>query len=335
MSVPASLLERRLLFVTGKGGVGKTSVTSALGLLGAQQGKRTLVCEVDAKGNLADFYGVGPLRFEPTEVQPNLFAMALSTEESLREYLKLQLKLPLLARLGPVAKMFDFVATAAPGVKEILTVGKIAYEVRERNYDLVVVDASASGHVVGQLASPVALGELIGVGVVQAQTAWMIDLLRDPATTGVVVVATPEEMPVNETLELVGRLGTETEIDLAAVVANRVLPELFGRGEEELFDRVADALGSDRAGGDAVGGPALDESLDEQLAPSSVAGLRGVVGAAQLAVGLRRSRVPHLQRLREGLPAGVPMLNVPQLFIRSHGTRATHAIAELLHEELV
>ena len=66
--------------------------------------------------------------------------------------------------------MFDFVATAAPGVKEILTVGKIAYEVRERNYDLVVVDASASGHVVGQLASPVALGELISVGVVQAQT---------------------------------------------------------------------------------------------------------------------------------------------------------------------
>ena len=289
MDIP--LLDRRLLFVTGKGGVGKTSVASALALLGARQGKRTLVCEVDAKGNLADFYGVGPLEFAPTEVQPNLYAMAMNTEESLREYLKLQLKLPLLARLGPVAKMFDFVATAAPGVKEILTVGKIAYEVRERNYDLVVVDASASGHVVGQLASPVALGELISVGVVQAQTAWMIDLLKDPATTGVVVVATPEEMPVNETLELVGRLGTETEIDLAAVVANRVLPELFGRAEQELFD--------------------------------------------ELAMGLRRSRVPHLKRLRAGLPEGVPLLNLPMLFIRTHGTRATHAIAGLLEDELV
>ena len=170
MDIP--LLDRRLLFVTGKGGVGKTSVASALALLGARQGKRTLVCEVDAKGNLADFYGVGPLEFAPTEVQPNLYAMAMNTEESLREYLKLQLKLPLLARLGPVAKMFDFVATAAPGVKEILTVGKIAYEVRERNYDLVVVDASASGHVVGQLASPVALGELISVGVVQAPVSY-------------------------------------------------------------------------------------------------------------------------------------------------------------------
>lgn len=89
MDIP--LLDRRLLFVTGKGGVGKTSVASALALLGARQGKRTLVCEVDAKGNLADFYGVGPLEFAPTEVQPNLYAMAMNTEESLREYLKLQL----------------------------------------------------------------------------------------------------------------------------------------------------------------------------------------------------------------------------------------------------
>lgn len=320
-----SLLDRRLLFVTGKGGVGKTSVASALALMAARQGKRTLVCEVDAKGNLADFYGVGPLKFQPTEVQPNLFAMAMDTEESLREYLKLQLKLPLLARLGPVAKMFDFVATAAPGVKEILTVGKIAFEVRERNYDLVVVDASASGHVVGQLASPVALGELIGVGVVQAQTAWMIDLLKDPEITGVVVVATPEEMPVNETLELVGRLGTETEIDLAGVVANRVLPELFGRAEEELFEDLAERVRSDALDLDGLGG---------SLGDTTQQGLEGVVEAAELAVGLRRSRVPHLQKLRAGLPSGVALMNVPMLFIRTHGTRVTHAIADLLEDEL-
>ena len=326
MNIP--LLDRRLLFVTGKGGVGKTSVASALALLGARQGKRTLVCEVDAKGNLADFYGVGPLEFAPTQVQPNLYAMAMSTEESLREYLKLQLKLPLLARLGPVAKMFDFVATAAPGVKEILTVGKIAYEVRERNYDLVVVDASASGHVVGQLASPVALGELINVGVVQAQTAWMIDLLKDPATTGVVVVATPEEMPVNETLELVGRLGTETEIDLAGVVANRVLPELFGRAEEELFDEMAAAVRS-------ADEPRTTAKRAVSPGTTTLADLDGVVEAAELAVGLRRSRVPHLKRLRAGLPEGVPLLNLPMLFIRTHGTRATHAIADLLEDELV
>ena len=90
--------------------------------------------------------------------------MAMDTEESLREYLRLQLKVPLIGRIGPVARTFDFVADAAPGVKEILTVGKLCHEVRERHYDLIVVDASATGHVVGQLAAPQAINELVKVG---------------------------------------------------------------------------------------------------------------------------------------------------------------------------
>ena len=83
------------------------------------------MCEVDAKGNLADFFETGPTSFEPRELAPGLFAMSMDTEESLKEYLSLQLKIPLIARVGPLAKSFDFLATAAPGVKEILTVGKL------------------------------------------------------------------------------------------------------------------------------------------------------------------------------------------------------------------
>jgi anion-transporting ArsA/GET3 family ATPase len=310
------LLERRLIFVTGKGGVGKTSVASALGLLAAGRGLRTLVCEVDAKGNLADFFSVGPLAFSPTEVREGLHAMAMDTEESLREYMRLNLRVPLLAKLGPLARTFDFVANAAPGVKEILTIGKVAWEVRERNYDLVVVDASATGHVVGQLAAPVAINDLVKVGLIRSQTDWMIDLLTDPATTGVVVVTAPEEMPVSETLELIERLDSETDIDVASVVVNRVLPELFGRGEEQLFDQLRTDAGV----------ALVTEAVGEGVGP--------VLDGAGLAVRLRRSRVPHMDRLRAGLPDGLPLLYLPFLFHRSHGVRATARIAEALGEEL-
>src|ERR1700757_3135844 len=99
-----SLLDRKLLFVTGKGGVGKTTVAAALALLAAERGKRTLVCEVDAKGNLADFFETGPTRFEEREIAPRLFAMSMDTEASLKQYLSIQLRLPMVARVGPLAR---------------------------------------------------------------------------------------------------------------------------------------------------------------------------------------------------------------------------------------
>jgi anion-transporting ArsA/GET3 family ATPase len=285
-------------------------------MLAAEQGKRTLVCEVDAKGNLADFLECGPTSFTPLEVAPGLSAMAMDTEDSLKEYLSLQLKLPLLARVGPLARTFDFVATAAPGVKEILTVGKLCYEVRERSYDLVVVDAPATGHVVAQLAAPQAINELVKVGRVREQTRWMVDILSDPAQTGAVIVTAPEEMPVSEALELADRIRDETTVELAAVIVNKVLPELFGRSEEEVFDRLGDAPHVDDLAV-AVGGP---------VGP--------VLDGARLAVNLRRSRAQHLERLRDELPPEPPVVYVPYLFTRTHGLRATRTVAESLGAEL-
>jgi anion-transporting ArsA/GET3 family ATPase len=182
---------------------------------------------VDAKGNLADFFETGPTVFKERELLPGLFAMSMNTEDSLKEYLSLQLKIPLVARIGPLARTFDFVANAAPGVKEILTIGKLTWEVREQHYDLVVVDSVATGHIVGQLTAPQAINELVQVGLVRNQTQWMLDILTDPAQTGVVIVSAPEEMPVAETIDLATQLGRETDVDLAAIIVNRVLPELF------------------------------------------------------------------------------------------------------------
>ncbi|MEZ5182604.1 MAG: ArsA family ATPase [Acidimicrobiales bacterium] len=311
-----ALLDRKLLFVTGKGGVGKSTIAASLGLLAAEQGKRTLVCEVDAKGNLADFYEAGPTSFAARELQPDLFAMSMDTEESLKEYLSLQLKIPLLAKIGPLARTFDFIANAAPGVKEILTIGKLAWEVKERHYDLVVVDSVASGHIVGQLTAPQGINELVQVGMVRNQTQWMLDILHDPRQTGVVIVSAPEEMPVAETIELADRLEAETEVDLAAVVVNRVLPELFTEREEALFEALRTPKRID----------ALTTAVGGDVTP--------VFDAAELAVTLRRTRAEHLATLRDGLDPAIPLVYVPYLFARSHGARATRQVAELLAEEL-
>jgi anion-transporting ArsA/GET3 family ATPase len=310
------LLERKLIFVTGKGGVGKTTIAAALAWLAAARGKRTLVCEIDAKGDLADFFETAPTRFDEREIAPGLWAMSMDTEASLKQYLALQLKLPLVARIGPLAKMFDFVASAAPGVKEIVTVGKLCWEVKQRHYDTIVVDASASGHIVGQLAAPQAINQLVQVGLVRQQTGWMLEILDDPATTGLVVVATPAEMPVSETLQLTARLRAETRVDLAAVVVNRVLPELFGRREEQVFERLATPDAEAR----------LDAALGGTTAP--------IMEAARLTVTMRRSRTEHVETLRAAIDPAVPLLYVPYLFFRSHGLRATHQLADALSGEL-
>ena len=228
------ILDRRLVFVTGKGGVGKTSTAAALALLAARDGRRVLVCEMDAKGSLATAFDTAPLAFQPREIEPGLFAMAMNTEDSLREYLRLFVKVPLLGKIGPLARTFDFVADAAPGVKEILAVGKLCHEVRERHYDLVVVDAEATGHIVAQVGAPKVIRDLVKVGLVRDQTEWMLDILQDPAVTGVAIVTTPEEMPVTETLVLLARIEPETGVQAEPVgrqsrAARALRPRASGR----------------------------------------------------------------------------------------------------------
>jgi anion-transporting ArsA/GET3 family ATPase len=316
-----NLLDRQLLFVTGKGGVGKTTVAAALAQLAAQHGKRTLVCEMDAKGSLAAAFDCSPFPYDARRVDTDLYAMSMNTEDSLREYLKLFVRIPFVGRIGPLARTFDFVADAAPGVKEILAIGKLCYEVRERNYDLVVVDAEATGHIVGQIGAPRVISELVQVGIVKDQTAWMLDILEDPQRTGLVTVTTPEEMPVNETIDLLANVAERTKVDSAAVVVNRVLPALFGTREAQVFDQLFTPAAQTLLV-QAAGRPVLE-----------------VMSAARLNESRRRIGDGHLDHLREALASeiadGLAMLYIPELFTRATGRRVVSLVAAALAEEIL
>jgi len=313
------LLDRRCLFFTGKGGVGKSTMAAATALLLARHGRRVLLVEVDAKGDIAAQFEQKAVGFTPREVYPGVLAMAMDTEASLREYLKVNMRVPVIGRLGPLARVLDFVAEAAPGVKEILTIGKIMWEVRESieeraDFDVVVVDAAATGHIVAQLGAADAIQELVDVGPLSDQTRWVAELLADPHVTAVNIVTTPEEMPVSETIELTARLRAEVEAPLGVVIVNRVLPELFTHSDEETFEalRTRDALRvlTERGGNGAV----------------------AVLDAARLAVSLRRTRAAHLEELKQAVQ--LPLLYVPYLFVRDHGLRVTRMVADALGAEL-
>jgi len=314
------LINRSLVIVTGKGGVGKSSVAAALALSASQRGKRTLVCELDAKGDLARLLGSAPVGYTGSEVRPGLVAMTMDTEKSLVEYLRVQARIPFVGKIAPLARVFEFVATAAPGVREVLTVGKLAWEARHSDFDLVIADATATGHSVGELSAPSSIRDLIRLGMIRTQLDWMVEMLEDPEQTAAVVVTTPEEMPVVETIELVDQVREVAHIDVAAVVANRVLPAPFTMSERLVFDDLSDVVAATTRGGRA-------------RASSGSAALAGVISATSHALRRREVGSAHLKRLRAELPLGMPVLLLPELFEAAGASGGVELLAGALADE--
>lgn len=228
------MLEKRLLVVSGKGGVGKSAVAAALGQLAARQGKRVLLVDMGESAGLASHLATGLLEFEPREVRPGIFAMRIVRSDALLEYLTIQLSLRGLKRFGALARAFDALATAAPAVREIVSMGKVLWEVREQKWDLVIADAPPTGQIGSYLRAPKSISELVPTGRIQRQAAWMGHTLKDPESTHLLLVNLAEELPTAETRQTLEWLEQNHLVPTPSVFTNRVLAELgvalSGRG---------------------------------------------------------------------------------------------------------
>lgn len=220
------MLDKRLVFVSGKGGVGKSAVASGLALGAQRHGLRVLAVEMESGGGLSAHFGTGPLEFEPREVRPGLHAMQMVRSEALLEYLALQLKLPGMGRFGAFARAFDALATAAPAVREIVTMGKILWEVREERWDVVIVDAAPTGQIGSYLRAPKSISELVATGRIRAQADWMARTLSDPDITRLILVTLAEELPTTETQQTLRWLDETDLVDRPTIITNRLLEEV-------------------------------------------------------------------------------------------------------------
>lgn len=272
--------QSRVLIVAGKGGVGKTTVSAALARMGALAGLTTLIVEIEGKSGLGAAFGRSdPLTYDEVVLSPgggpegaaDVRARTLTPDDALLEYLEDHGMRRVSKRLVQTGAL-DVVATAVPGIKDILVLGKIKQLERSSPADLIIVDAPAAGHAVTFLTSASGLLDAVRVGPIRAQAQDVVDLLSDPARCQVLLVTLPEETPVNEVVDTAFKLEDRVGVALAGVVVNGLYPPLPGLSP--------DAAGEDRALADAA-----RFRLDrEQLQREQVARLSEALPLPQLAL---------------------------------------------------
>jgi anion-transporting ArsA/GET3 family ATPase len=262
--------------------------------------------------------GVG---YEETEIAPNLYAFSIDPQHALEEYLLMQIKIRPLYDLMFKNRIFTYFAAATPGLREMVTVGKIwelarlDRRVRDgERYDLVIVDSPATGHGVGLLRTPKTFGEIARVGPVKRQADAIYGFITDRRQTGVCAVAWPEEMPVNETIDLQQRLHSELGMHVDTVVMNGVYPKLFTEGEAEIV----------RARYEQENGNGRPAALDVMRR----AALRAAISEHTRA----RAHRAQLRRLQKG--TGQDAVELPFLFERRFDMNAVQRLADRIEESL-
>ena len=238
----AGIDDRRFLIVTGKGGVGKTTVCAALAVHLAGKGKRVLVTMCNAKERLSTMLGSDLVGEEVTSVGPNIWAVNMTPDKALEEYGMLALKSKTLYTMLFDNKYVRVFFRAVPGIQEWAMLGKAWWHTTETDasgkarFDVVLLDAPATGHGLDMLRVPKVIVDVVPPGLLRrdAETAWK--MFQDPKQCGVVLVTLPEEMPTQETIELAAALKNELKLPIAKIVVNGVLPPLFSKEERATLE---------------------------------------------------------------------------------------------------
>ena len=316
LSLLDELLQRRVLILTGKGGVGKSTTSAALALIAANRGKRVLVVEVDAKGNVPDFFDTRRVGFKYRRLHKGVWGLSMQPKDSMQEYLSLMLRVPGFS-LRPLQGFMEYTSNAIPGLKEILVTGKIYYEEKATDdgrprWDLIVVDGAPTGHVVSQLGAARHLAELVRTGPIHDQAVRVADMLSDAERTALVLVTIAEEMPVNETIDLAHRFVAETDLLPVALIVNQLQPDILGSVSLDGFRQLVTGEGR----------KAFLKAHPEG---------EPLFGAGDMFLEAR-ARAEHLGAvLKRSLK--LPMLTVPYVFQRNHGFAFTRTLARALEEQ--
>jgi len=310
------------LLVTGKGGTGKTSVAAALGAVAARVGVRTVVVELGSSDVLPELLGTpdpdAPKASsrEPVAVAEDLFRFRLEPERALEEYLALQLHVRLFARAIVGNAAFHAFLDAAPGWRELITLGKLWHLVSledagKPRWPLLVVDAPATGHGLSLLSAPSVVIDAVRMGPLRRNTDRVQELVTDGSRTWVLPVTLAEELPVKETLELRARVR-ELGVGLGPVIANGVEPELGLPDPERALACVA--------------------RLPRGAAPSPLAEPDVVVAAARHRIARNRMQREYLGVLAR--ETGEIPLELPWLAGGVDGPDGVRALADELREAL-
>jgi len=218
------MVDTHLIFVSGKGGSGKSAVAAGMAIARARVGETVLAMDMSASPGLARHLGVAGLTYQPREVRDGLFAMAIDRASALDEYLKLQLHIPQGAPTKQMASALSVLAETAPGVREIISVGKPVFEMLKGKWDTVIVDAPSLGQFQSYLRAPQTISDLVPTGKVMKQAQILENTIGDAELTTIVLVTNPAELPINETQETLEVFVSEELVSNPQIVMNRVLP---------------------------------------------------------------------------------------------------------------